>query len=61
MSKIIKFLNEVVYELASVKWPTRRDLLVYGFIVCCMVFISAIIVSIMDIGFNFLVQSIIKL
>jgi preprotein translocase subunit SecE len=55
VTNIIRFFNEVAYELGKVKWPTRKDLVVYGITVFFVVLVSAAMLGFMDIIFRYLV------
>ena len=57
MSYIIKFFNEVAFELSNVKWPTKQELFIYGLTVFFVVLVSSIILSVMDFSFGYLVQT----
>lgn len=56
-SDIARLLNEVVFELGNVKWPTQKELGVYGLIVFVVVLVSSVMLSVMDFGFGYLVQA----
>lgn len=56
VTKIIKFFYEVLAELRLVKWPSRRDLLIYSSVVVFVVIIAAIILSGMDYCFAYLIR-----
>lgn len=56
MTNIIRFFNEVAYELGKVKWPTRKDLVVYGVTVFFVVLVAAVMLGFMDVLFGHLVK-----
>lgn len=56
MSSIVVFLNQVLFELGRVKWPTRRELVMYGITVFFVVLVSAVMLGIMDAFFGYLVK-----
>ncbi|PRX99957.1 preprotein translocase subunit SecE [Allonocardiopsis opalescens] len=49
------FYRQVVTELRKVKWPTRRELLVYTLVVLIFVLVMVGFVTVIDIAFGELV------
>jgi len=57
VSIIVRFFYEVLYELKKVKWPTYRELIVYGITVFWVVLVAAVMLGAMDLFFGYLIRS----
>lgn len=55
LSRLARFLREVVAELGKVIWPTRTDLITYTAVVMVFLVIMIALVAGMDLGFAKLV------
>jgi preprotein translocase subunit SecE len=51
VSRLTRFLREIVAELQKVIWPTRKELLTYTLVVVVFVSILMTVVSLLDLGF----------
>jgi len=51
ISRLIRFIREVVAELRKVIWPTRKELITYTSVVIVFVTIMVTIVWLLDFGF----------
>ncbi|HVQ90912.1 MAG TPA: preprotein translocase subunit SecE [Mycobacteriales bacterium] len=51
MSRIGRFIREVIAELGKVIWPTRKELVTYTIVVIVFVSIMVALVAGLDIGF----------
>lgn len=51
VSRIGRFLREVIAELGKVIWPTRKELVTYTIVVIVFVSIMVALVAGLDIGF----------
>lgn len=58
VSRLSRFLREVVSELTKVIWPTRRELVVYTSVVLVFVSFMVAFVSLLDLGLARLVLSV---
>jgi preprotein translocase SecE subunit len=56
VSKVVSFFYEVLFELKKIKWPTQRELLIYGWTVFWVVVVSALMLGAMDLFFGHLIQ-----
>jgi preprotein translocase SecE subunit len=56
VSKVVNFFYEVLFELRKVKWPTQRELFIYGLTVFWVVLISALMLGAMDVFFGPLIE-----
>jgi preprotein translocase subunit SecE len=59
MNKIKSFLKEVYEELTKVTWLTRKDVMRSTIAVSFVVILVAIYVSLVDMGLNIFIKSII--
>lgn len=59
MNKIISFLREVYEELTKVTWLARKDVVRSTVAVSFVVILVAIYVSVIDLGLNIFIKSII--
>lgn len=57
-ARLMRFLREVVAELAKVIWPTRRELVVYTAVVLVFVSFMVAFVSLLDMGLGRAVLSV---
>ena len=48
---IVKFLKETKAELKKVSWPTKKQLIHNTLIILVFIIITAIILSVLDLGF----------
>jgi preprotein translocase subunit SecE len=55
VSRIGRFIREVIAELGKVIWPTRKELVTYTIVVIVFVSIMVTLVAGMDVGFAKLV------
>ncbi len=60
MEKVKGFFNEVVAELKKVTWPTRKQVTTSTIIVIVVVFLTAIYLNVVDLGFTYLMSLIFK-
>lgn len=60
VKKVNKHFKEVRVEMKKVHWPTRKEMLVYTYIVLGSIFSVGIFFWILDTGFNALLQLIIR-
>jgi len=51
VSRLLRFVREVVAELRKVIWPTRKELITYTAVVVVFVAIMVSLVALLDIGF----------
>ena len=51
LTRLRRFLREVVAELRKVHWPTRRQIVVYTFVVLVFVAFMVTLVYLLDLGF----------
>jgi preprotein translocase subunit SecE len=51
VSRIGRFIREVIAELGKVIWPTRKELVTYTIVVIVFVSVMVALVAGMDIGF----------
>lgn len=58
--KITRFFREVRSEMRSVTWPNKADLKEGTIVVIIMSAITAIFLSLVDLGFNQIVQLVFK-
>ena len=56
IKKTVKFLKEVRQEMKYVSWPTKDDLKEGTWVVIAMSAIVAIFLSLVDMGFGFLMK-----
>ncbi|HWA64301.1 MAG TPA: preprotein translocase subunit SecE [Candidatus Paceibacterota bacterium] len=52
MSKIVQFFREVRAEMAKVVWPTQRQLVIYTLVVVGLSIGVAVILGLLDLGFQ---------
>lgn len=52
LSRLSRFIREVIAELRKVIWPTRNELVTYTWIVVVFVVIMASIVALLDFAFT---------
>ncbi|HVZ11159.1 MAG TPA: preprotein translocase subunit SecE [Candidatus Paceibacterota bacterium] len=52
MSKIVQFFREVRAEMAKVVWPTQRQLVVYTLVVVGLSIGVAVVLGLLDLGFQ---------
>ena len=50
------FLNEVIAELKKVTWPTRKQVTTSTIVVIIVVFLTAIYLNLVDLGFSYIVS-----
>jgi preprotein translocase subunit SecE len=51
VSRLVRFVREVVAELRKVIWPTRKELVTYTAVVVVFVVIMVSLVAALDLGF----------
>lgn len=51
IARLLRFLREVVAELRKVHWPTRRQIVVYTFVVLIFVSFMVALVYVLDLAF----------
>ena len=51
IARLLRFLREVVAELRKVHWPTRRQIVVYTFVVLVFVSFMVALVYVLDLAF----------
>jgi preprotein translocase subunit SecE len=54
--KIKTFFNEVIAELKKVTWPTKKQVTTSTIVVLILVFLTAIYLNVVDLGFSYLVS-----
>lgn len=52
---LVKFFKETKAELKKVSWPTKKQLLHNTLIILAFIIITAVILSVLDLGFNKLI------
>jgi preprotein translocase subunit SecE len=53
---ILKFVNESISEAKKVVWPTRKETIQTTVAVFVMVFVMAVFLAMVDVGFAYMVQ-----
>jgi|YelNatPaOPRAMG01_1025707.scaffolds.fasta_scaffold05860_9 preprotein translocase subunit SecE len=54
--RIKTFFNEVIAELKKVTWPTKKQVTTSTIVVLILVFLTAIYLNVVDLGFSYLVS-----
>lgn len=60
IEKIKVFFNEVLVELKKVTWPTKKQITTSTVVVLILVFLTALYLNIVDLGFSYLVSLIFR-
>ncbi|MGB9734962.1 MAG: preprotein translocase subunit SecE [bacterium] len=60
IEKIKILFNEVVAELKKVTWPTKKQVTTSTIVVLILVFLTAVYLNVVDLGFSYLVSLIFR-
>ena len=52
MGKLVQFFREVRAEMAKVVWPTRTQLVIYTLVVIGLSVVVALVLGMLDLGFQ---------